>query len=60
MEESLRRSLLISGGNPFIFFQRPISAVIILFTIFMLVSPFIPGLRKKKEEIEKIVSKSDT
>lgn len=59
MEESLRRSLLISGGNPFIFFQRPISAVIILFTIFMLVSPLIPGLRKKKREIEKIVSESE-
>jgi hypothetical protein len=56
LEEALRRSLLISQGSPFIFFKRPISAVIILTAIFMLASPFIPGLRKRREKIEKIVS----
>ncbi|OHE24621.1 MAG: transporter [Syntrophus sp. GWC2_56_31] len=59
MEESLRRSLLISGGSPFIFFQRPISAVIILGAIFMLGSSLIPGLRKKREKIEKIISEGE-
>ena len=60
MEESLRKSLLMSGGSPFIFFQHPISAIILLFAIFMLGSSLIPGLRKKKKEIEKIVSESKT
>jgi len=59
MEESLRRSLLMSQGSPLIFFQRPISAVIIFFAIFLLLSSLIPGLRKKKEKIEKIVSESE-
>jgi putative tricarboxylic transport membrane protein len=60
MEESLRKSLLMSGGSPFIFFQHPISAIILLFAIFMLASSLIPGLRRKREKIEKIVSESET
>jgi putative tricarboxylic transport membrane protein len=59
MEESLRRSLLMSQGSPLIFFQRPISALIILTAIFMLVSSLIPGFRKKRGKIEKIVSESE-
>jgi len=59
MEESLRRSLLMSQGSLLIFFQRPISALIILTAFFMLVSSLIPGFRKKKEKIEKIVSESE-
>jgi putative tricarboxylic transport membrane protein len=56
MEASLRRSLLIAGGNPLIFVQRPISGVIILCVVLMMVSTLIPSLRKKKKTIEKIVS----
>jgi putative tricarboxylic transport membrane protein len=56
MEDSLRRSLLISGGDPSIFLTRPISLVIILFVAFMMVSALIPGLRGKRKMIEKIVS----
>jgi putative tricarboxylic transport membrane protein len=56
MEASLRRSLLIAGGNPLIFVQRPISGVIILCVALMMVSTLIPGLRKRKKRIEKIVS----
>ena len=59
LEEALRRSLLMSQGNPLIFFQRPISAIILLFAILMLVSPLIPSLRKKREKIEKIISESE-
>ena len=51
MEQSLRRSLLISNGSPFIFLQRPISAALIIFVIFLLVFPLIPRLKKKKGEI---------
>jgi putative tricarboxylic transport membrane protein len=56
MEASLRRSLLIAGGNPLIFVQRPISGVIILCVALMMVSTLVPGLRKRKKRIEKIVS----
>jgi len=51
MEQSLRRSLLISNGSPFIFLQRPISAGTIILVIFLLVFPFIPRLKKKREKI---------
>ena len=51
VEESLRRSLLMSGGSPFIFLQRPISAVLFLFAILLLLSPFLPALHKKKADV---------
>ncbi len=38
-ENSLRRSLLMSEGSPFIFFQRPISAVFLLVAMVFLISP---------------------
>jgi putative tricarboxylic transport membrane protein len=60
MEEALRRSLLMSQGSPLIFLQRPISAIIILLTMFMLISPLIPVLKRKKSKIEKIVSESES
>lgn len=59
MEESLRRSLLMSEGSPLIFFKHPISAVTVLFAIFMLASSAIPTLRKKRATVEKIVSESE-
>lgn len=51
MEASLRRSLLLSNGSPFIFFQRPISAGLLLVTFLMLLSSIIPTLKKKREKI---------
>jgi putative tricarboxylic transport membrane protein len=51
MEQSLRRSLLISNGSPLIFIQRPISAGIIVLVILLLLFPLIPRLRKKRETI---------
>lgn len=41
LELQLRLALGISQGNAFIFITRPISGVIILFTLLMLLSPFI-------------------
>jgi putative tricarboxylic transport membrane protein len=48
MENSLRQSLLMSSGSPFIFLNRPISSVIIITAFFLLVIPFIPWFRKKR------------
>jgi putative tricarboxylic transport membrane protein len=51
LETSLRRSLLLSAGNPLIFITRPISAVLICLALGLLVFPLIPGLAKKREAL---------
>ena len=48
LEQSLRRSLLLSNGSPLIFLQRPISAGLIILVVVLLVFPLIPKLRKKR------------
>lgn len=48
MENSLRQSLLLAGGSPFIFLNRPISFVIIITAFFLLVFPLLPWFRKKR------------
>jgi putative tricarboxylic transport membrane protein len=51
METSLRRSLLLSAGDPTIFITRPISAVLILISFCLLIYPLIPWLRKKRQAL---------
>lgn len=48
METSLRRSLVISYGDPMIFLTRPISAVLLGISLILLVLPLLPWVRKKK------------
>ena len=48
MENSLRQSLLMSGGSLFIFLNRPISSAIIITAFFLLVFPLMPWFRKKR------------
>ena len=48
LEAALRRSLLLSAGNPLIFFTRPISAVLMLVSFLLLLSPS----RAEAEEAE--------
>jgi putative tricarboxylic transport membrane protein len=49
MEENLRRALLISRGDPTVFFTRPISAGFLIATILLLVIMILPAVRKKRE-----------
>jgi TctA family transporter len=49
MEENLRRALLISRGDPTVFFTRPISLGFMLAAVFILVIMILPAIRKKKE-----------
>ncbi len=49
MEENLRRALLISRGDPTVFFTRPISAVFLGLTILLLVIMILPAVRKKRD-----------
>jgi putative tricarboxylic transport membrane protein len=50
MEEYLRRALLMSRGDPTVFFTRPISAVILIIAAAALVTALIPAIRAKREE----------
>jgi TctA family transporter len=50
MEENLRRALLISRGDPTVFFTRPISAGFMIASILLLVAMILPTIRKKKEQ----------
>ena len=50
MEENLRRALLISRGDPTVFFTRPISLSFMILTAFIFFVMIAPAIRKKKEE----------
>ena len=52
MENALRQSLIMSHGSFAIFFTRPIALVFLIVALFLLISPLIPGFKKRsKEEI---------
>ena len=53
LEAALRRSLLLSAGNPLIFFTRPISAGLMLVSFLLLVSPLVPRLKKQRAALPK-------
>jgi len=50
MEENLRRAMLLSRGDPTVFFQRPISLTMLLIAGFLLLITLAPAIRKKREE----------
>jgi putative tricarboxylic transport membrane protein len=47
LENALRQSLIMSGGDFSIFFTRPLSLFLIAAAIFLLVFPLLPGLRRR-------------
>ena len=49
MEENLRRSLLLSQGDPMIFLTRPISLGFLVATAALLLWAIVPALKGKKE-----------
>ncbi|HWK14630.1 MAG TPA: tripartite tricarboxylate transporter permease [Rhizobiaceae bacterium] len=50
MEENLRRSLVLSRGDPMIFLDRPISASLLVATVLMIALIVLPQFRKTREE----------
>ena len=50
LEEYLRRALLISRGDPTVFFTRPISLAFMATTVFILVVMIAPAVRKKTDK----------
>jgi len=51
MEEFLRRTLLLSKGNPMVLVSRPISATMLAIAALAMLTVLLPALRKKREEV---------
>jgi TctA family transporter len=51
MEENLRRAMLLSRGDPLVFFQKPISASFLVVSLILLAIIALPNIRKKREEV---------
>jgi len=51
MEENLRRAMLISRGDPSVFFTRPISLSFMIVTGLILIIMILPAVRAKRESI---------
>ena len=50
MEDNLRRAMLLSRGNPGVFFTRPLSLALLLVALALLAIVVLPAVRKKREE----------
>jgi TctA family transporter len=50
MEENLRRALLISRGDPSVFVQRPISALLLTIAFLLLLAVILPAIRRGRED----------
>jgi TctA family transporter len=50
MEENLRRAMLLSRGDPTVFFTKPISAAFMVASVILLVVVALPAIRKKRDE----------
>ena len=51
MEENLRRAMLIARGDPMTFFYRPISASLLVLSMFLLVLALLPMIRQRRDEV---------
>ena len=56
MEESLRRAMLLSRGDPTVFVTRPLSLTFILITVALLVVSVMHELRKRRNGAKKKLS----
>ncbi len=50
MEENLRRAMLLSRGDPSVFFTKPISAALLGLALLLLLIVLSPTVKKKREE----------
>jgi len=55
MEENLRRALVLSRGDPLVFFQRPISLTLLAIAAALLLIVLLPNFRKTREQAFKEV-----
>jgi putative tricarboxylic transport membrane protein len=52
MEEYLRRAMLLSRGNPWVFVQRPLSAALLAIALLAMLSVLLPSFRKTREGLK--------
>jgi TctA family transporter len=50
MEENLRRGMLLSRGDPSVFFSRPLSLAFLVLAAAMLIAVALPGIRRGREK----------
>jgi TctA family transporter len=50
MEENLRRCMLLSRGDPSVFFTRPLSLAFLVLAAAMLIAVALPGIRRSREK----------
>jgi putative tricarboxylic transport membrane protein len=51
MEENLRRALVISRGDPMVFFTRPISLAFIIASVLIMIVMVLPAVQKRRKDI---------
>jgi len=51
MEENLRRAMLLSRGDPSVFFTKPISAGFMIASLLLLIILMLPSIKKRREEV---------
>ena len=51
LEEHLRRTMIVSLGDPTILVTRPVSAVFLAITALMMLALLLPSLQRKREEV---------
>jgi putative tricarboxylic transport membrane protein len=51
MEEYLRRALTLSRGDPMVFLERPVSAILFAVSAVLLVAALMPALRRSRDEV---------
>jgi len=51
VEENLRRAMVLSRGDPTVFFTRPISLVFMIVTVLLIILMIVPAIRKKRAEV---------
>jgi TctA family transporter len=50
MEENLRRAMLLSRGDPTVFFTRPLSLGLLIAAVLLVVIVALPAIKKTREE----------
>ncbi len=51
IEEYFRRAMIISRGDPMVFVQKPISAVMLSIAAILLTITLLPAVARKREEV---------
>ena len=51
MEENFRRAMYLSRGDPLVFLERPISALLLALALGLLIILILPAVRAKREEV---------